>query len=267
MIAEQYLLDAAKQKDRDPHWFEAMQDVAFGIGWDKANARDLLNQSVAFEPSYYHYYREYADYLKPQWYGNRGEITKYAAKASEHLQEPDASILYFRITSTLACNCEPQTADLPGLDWPKYKAGYDAVTQLYGPSNLNSSRVAWVAYKLNDKPAAQDAFRHIDKMEMSRLVGAPALSPPPATGPPAPPPHRNASHRRAPLGLAWGRHSCLRNAAHSSMPATPRPHETAHFHRSIYFNSIGSSVGAANSRSKKSRILANVSAASCPSFA
>jgi Domain of unknown function (DUF4034) len=164
--AEQYLLAAAQLKDRDAHWYEAMQQVAFQVGWDKADARDLLEQAVAFEPSYYHYYREYADYLRPQWYGQAGEITKYAEQASLQLQDPEASILYFRITSTLACNCEPQIADLPGIDWPKFKSGYSEVVRLYGPSNLNANRLAWVAFKTGDKATAQDAFRSIDHMEM-----------------------------------------------------------------------------------------------------
>jgi hypothetical protein len=164
--AEQYLLASAQLKDRDAHWYEAMQQVAFQIGWDKSDALDLLDHAVAFEPSYYHYYREYADYLKPQWYGQPGEIAKYAEQASLQLHDPDASILYFRITSTLACNCEPQIADLPGLDWPKFKSGYSEVTRLYGPSNLNASRLAWVAFKSADKLAAQQAFRSIDHMEM-----------------------------------------------------------------------------------------------------
>jgi hypothetical protein len=76
ITAEQYLLAAAHLKDRDAHWYEAMQQVAFQVGWDKPHALDLVNQAVAFEPSYYHYYREYADYLKPQWYGEAGEIAK-----------------------------------------------------------------------------------------------------------------------------------------------------------------------------------------------
>ena len=167
VAAEQYLLAAAHLKDRDAHWYEAMQLVAFQIGWDKADALDLLNQAVAFEPSYYHYYREYADYLRPQWYGETGEIAKYAEQASLQLHDPDASILYFRITSTLACNCEPQIADLPGIDWPKFKSGYSEVTRLYGPSNVNASRLAWVAFKEGDKVTAQQAFSSIDHLEMS----------------------------------------------------------------------------------------------------
>jgi hypothetical protein len=165
-LAEQTLIDAARLKDRDPHWYQAMQQVAFNQGWDKENALELLHQAVAFEPSYYNYYREYGDFLKTQWYGQPGEITQFAEKASLELKDPDASILYFRIASSLACNCEPQIADIPGIDWPKFKSGYSDVTHLYGFSNLNANRLAFVAYKLGDKATAQQAFSTIDHMEM-----------------------------------------------------------------------------------------------------
>jgi hypothetical protein len=165
ILAEQTLLAAARLTDRDPHWYEAMQDVSFQAGWDKASELDLLNQAVAFEPSYYHYYRQYADYLKTQWYGEPGEIAKFAEETSLGLQDPDASILYFRITSTLACNCEAQVADLPSISWPKFKSGYSNATRLYGKSNLNANRLAWVAYRFGDKAAAQQAFASMDHMD------------------------------------------------------------------------------------------------------
>ena len=60
-LAKEALLAAAHFRERDPHWYEAMQEVAFEEGWTKAHARELLDQAVAFEPGYYHYYREYAE--------------------------------------------------------------------------------------------------------------------------------------------------------------------------------------------------------------
>jgi hypothetical protein len=165
ILAERSLLTAAGLKDRDPHWYEAMVDVAIQAGWDKPSELELLNQALAFEPSYYHYYRQHANYLEPQWYGEPGEIAKFAEETSLRLKDPDASILYFRITSTLACNCEVEGADLPSISWPKFKSGYVSVTRLYGKSNLNANRLAWAAYKFGDKAAAQEAFASMDHME------------------------------------------------------------------------------------------------------
>src|SRR5271154_907333 len=164
-LAKDSLLAAARLKERDPHWYEAMQQVAFREGWDKANARELLDQAVAFEPAYYHYYREYADYLKPQWYGAPGDIPAFAEEASSRLPEPDGSILYFRIVSSLACNCQPEIAELPGVSLPKIKIGYANVQRFYGFSNLNANRLAFFSVQLQDKPSAQQAFASIATME------------------------------------------------------------------------------------------------------
>jgi len=163
--AKESLLAAARLKERDPHWYEAMQQVAFREGWDNAHARELLDQAAGFEPSYYHYYREYADYLKPQWYGKPGAIPAFAEEASSSLAEPDGSILYFRIVSSLACNCAPEIAELPGVSLTKFRTGYENVRRLYGFSNLNANRYAFVAYTFKDKPSAQQAFASIADME------------------------------------------------------------------------------------------------------
>jgi hypothetical protein len=164
-LARDALLAAGRLKERDPHWYEVMQHVAFEEGWDKVHTRELLEQAVAFEPSYYHYYREYADYLMPQWYGAPGEIASFAEEASSRLPEPDGSILYFRIVSSLACNCEPEIADLPGTSWPKIKTGYANVQRLYENSNLSANRFAFMAFTLKDKSAAQEAFVSVGNME------------------------------------------------------------------------------------------------------
>lgn len=164
-LAKDALLAAARLKERDPHWYEAMQQVAFVEGWDNARARELLDQAVAFEPSYYHYYREYADYLKPQWYGKHGEIPAFAEEASSRLPEPDGSILYFRIVSSLACNCPPEIAELPGVSLAKIKDGYTNAQRVYGFSNLNANRFAILAVNLQDKSSAQRAFASIANMD------------------------------------------------------------------------------------------------------
>lgn len=137
-----------------------MQHVAFEEGWDKVDARELLDQALAFEPSYYHYYREHADYLQPQWYGAPGEIQSFAEEVSSHLPDTDRSILYFRVISSLACNCAPEVAGLPGTSWPKIKTGYANAQRLYGNSNLNaivsrSSPLRSGTNLLHRKPSAQ----------------------------------------------------------------------------------------------------------------
>jgi hypothetical protein len=59
-LAASTLAEAAKLKEKCPYWYEAVQDLALAQGGNKSQAKKLLENAAAFEPTYYHYYREYA---------------------------------------------------------------------------------------------------------------------------------------------------------------------------------------------------------------
>ncbi len=165
-LAKQFLLEAARLKERDPQWYAVMQQVAHHEGWDKTETRELLSQAVAFEPGYYHFYRNYAEYLLPQWYGEPGDIQAFAEEISGRLPEPDSSILYFQIVSSLACYCKQAKVDLPHVFWPKIRQGYTNLTRLYGTTNLIANRFAFIATTFKDKPCAHEAFASIVAMDL-----------------------------------------------------------------------------------------------------
>lgn len=165
LLAKEALLAAARLKERDRYWYEAMQMVAFHDGWNKSDMRELLRQALTFEPDYYHYYRQYADYLMPQWYGEPGEIQAFAEEVSARLPEPQSSILYFRVVSTLAINIKEEKQELPRATWSKLDEGYHNLQRLYGKSNLNANRFAFMAYIFNNICAAHDAFNSVASMQ------------------------------------------------------------------------------------------------------
>jgi hypothetical protein len=128
--------------------------------------RELFDQAVAFEPQYYHYYREYARYVSPQWYGERGDILAFAEETSNRIPEPNGSMLYFQIVSSLACYCKPDFEDLHQISYPIAKRGYANITRFYGTSNLNANRFAFMASTFKDQPSAHEAFAAISSMDM-----------------------------------------------------------------------------------------------------
>jgi hypothetical protein len=164
--AKAILLEAGALKEKDPYWYEAMQLVAHDEGWDQADVRELFDQAVAFEPEYYHYYREYARYVSPQWYGERGDILAFAEETSNRIPEPNGSMLYFQIVSSLACYCKPDFEDLHQISYPIAKQGYANITRFYGTSNLNANRFAFMATTFEDQPSAHEAFAAISSMDM-----------------------------------------------------------------------------------------------------
>jgi len=163
--AKAILLEVASFKDKEPMWYELMQKIAQYESWDKAQTRELFNQAITFEPGYYHYYRNYANYLLPQWHGEPGELEAFAAETAKRVAEPDGSILYFQILSSLDCYCKPSIEALHTVDYGKIRQGYLNNVRLYGVTNLTANRFAFVASMLNDKAAAHDAFASVEKMD------------------------------------------------------------------------------------------------------
>ncbi len=163
--AKALFLEAAKLKDKDPFWYQAMLIVALYEGWSKEQAHELFEQASAFEPGFYHYYRQYAWYLMPQWYGKPGDIQAFGEEILKRIPEPDGSMLYFQIMSTMACYCEEATKELPHANYPVLRRGYGNITHYYGVSNLNANRFAFMASTFRDQLSAREAFGSIDTMD------------------------------------------------------------------------------------------------------
>jgi hypothetical protein len=163
--AKAILLEASSLKDKDPIWYELMQIVAHDEGWAQPEAREVFDQAVAFEPGYYHYYAEYDRYLQLQWYGKPGDVQAFAEEIASKVPEPDGSMFYFWIMSSRACYCKDAMQDLPQASYPKLLAGYNNIARLYGVSNLNANRFAFMATTFRDKTPARNAFAAVTKMD------------------------------------------------------------------------------------------------------
>lgn len=163
--AKSILLEVGSFKDKDPFWYQVMQLVAKNEGWDKAQARELFDQAIAFEPGYYHYYIEYSHFLLPQWNGEPGDIQALADETLRRVPEPDGSMLYFWVYSSEVCYCQEGMRTLGKADYPKLRQGYANINKFYGLSNLNANRFAFMASVRLDKPLAQEAFASVTKMD------------------------------------------------------------------------------------------------------
>jgi hypothetical protein len=163
--AEAAVLEASKFKEKDPAWYYAMQEIGHNEGWDKEHFRELFEQAIAFEPGYYHYYRAYANYLLPQWYGEPGDLLAFAEEISERTPEPNGSMAYFWMVGSIACYCQEAMNELPKASYPKLKQGHSKVVKLFGESNLNANRFAFMAATFKDQASAHEAFAAIQAME------------------------------------------------------------------------------------------------------
>jgi hypothetical protein len=150
-LAKAALLEAARPNDRCPYWFELMHMTAGAEGWDKPSAKEIFKKATAFEPTYYHFYREYANYLQPKWYGEEGKAEAFAEQIPDHVGSDDGDIIYFEVATLLGCHCQSEKTSLQGLSWPRVQRGYVALRQHYAVSNVKLNRFALMAYSADDK--------------------------------------------------------------------------------------------------------------------
>lgn len=160
VMARNALIDAGKLSPRCPHWYFAMLELAVDQGWDKQQAREIFESAVAFEPSYYHYYREYAYDLLPRWSGEPGEAESFAEESLRRIGGKQGAFVYFEIATVLYCMCN-DAPDRPTLSWPKIQEGFAEMEENYGATTLKLNRYAMLAYLYQDWEVARNLFARV----------------------------------------------------------------------------------------------------------
>jgi hypothetical protein len=157
--AKETLDEAAKLQQKCPEWYVVMQRIAMGQNWNVPQETALFEQAIAFEPSYYYYYRMHANFILPKWNGEEGDSTKFAEKVADHMGGKQGDILYFEIAVQLVCRCdEPEFSH---MSWPRVQRGYAELEKEYGTSLINLNEFALMALKAKDPESADLAFKRI----------------------------------------------------------------------------------------------------------
>jgi hypothetical protein len=155
------ILDAAADlADKCPEWYIAMHEVAVGQSWGAALDAALIQQAVAFEPTYQYFYQVHAAYLLPKWSGEDGDASRFAEDSANHVGGDAGDILYFQIAGEFVCNC--QEPEFNHFSWPRLQKGFAALEKERGVSLLAVNRFAKMASEFEDFVAADDAFKRLD---------------------------------------------------------------------------------------------------------
>jgi hypothetical protein len=157
--ARQILEQASSLQAKCPEWYLAMQFVALGQGWEKAKAESLLNQAIAFEPDYHYYYRAYANFLSPSWYGEDGDPEQFIQQASDRMGGVKGDILYFRVATFMVRNVPG--INVQRLSWPRIQKGFAESEKQDGVSLTNLNWLAYFAEYAQDAIVADNTFTRI----------------------------------------------------------------------------------------------------------
>ena len=156
---KEILNQASALETKCPEWYVEMMEVAQGEGWDLEQETALLQKAIAFEPSYYYYYRMHANYLLPKWHGEAGDVARFAEESANRVGGNDGDIVYAVIAESIICACDEP--EFRRISWPRIKKGYTEQEKQYGVSLTNLNLLALMASKAQDSETADSAFKRI----------------------------------------------------------------------------------------------------------
>jgi hypothetical protein len=148
---------AAKVSATCPQWYSEMMAVALAQNWDNARMKEVFDRGIQFEPGYFYFYQQYANYLLPKWDGHPGDSAAFAKSSADTVGGSAGDLLYFQIAAMLI---KPGDGSfhVRELDWDRIQRGYQAVTSQYGISRHNVNELAFMAYRFKDVAVARQQF-------------------------------------------------------------------------------------------------------------
>ncbi|MGA3161841.1 MAG: DUF4034 domain-containing protein [Terracidiphilus sp.] len=161
-ISQSYsvLQDAAKLPARCPGWYSEMMVVGLAQGWDEKQMKEIFEQAVQFEPDYFRFYKEYANYLLPKWHGKPGDATAFAKTSADNVGGDEGDQIYFHIATAVVGKNGSEFATKE-MDWARIQRGYQALTAQYGTTGWLKNEIAYLAYKFRDAAFAKQQFEVI----------------------------------------------------------------------------------------------------------
>lgn len=161
------LKEAQNLSAKCPHFYFVTLLVGRAEGWPMDAMREVFERAIAFEPSYYHYYREYTINLLPRWSGEPGDAEAFAEESLRRIGGQQGTFLYFEIATVLYCLGSDRPTE-PSLSWPKIQEGFAAMEAQYGATNLKLNRFAYLALLYHDREVARRILMRVDdKWEIS----------------------------------------------------------------------------------------------------
>jgi hypothetical protein len=144
--ARKHLMQYKAIADGDPHWYDAMLEVATLQNWDDAAFDALLREALDKEPLYYDFYFHAANRNLPKWGGSAEKVEELARDAVARTQAIEGAALYARIY----WSANGSQFEESEVDWKEMRKGIDDVLARY-PDQWNINNFARFACLAHDE--------------------------------------------------------------------------------------------------------------------
>ncbi len=142
--------------EKDPMWWKVALTTALGQGWPKKAFDQILDEAVAYEPTYPGHDSQRAYSLLPRWYGEPGDWEEHALKAAERKGGLGAEA-YARIVISMI-SFHDQIFRESKASWPKTKEGLQQLRAKYPDSLEITNQAALLATMASDQAYANELF-------------------------------------------------------------------------------------------------------------
>jgi hypothetical protein len=161
-IKESYtvLQDAANLHEQCPGWYSEMMIVGLAQSWDRPRMEALFQQAIQFEPGYFRFYKQFANYLLPKWDGKGSDAIAFAKEAANNVGGEAGDQVYFHIAMVVVGKNGPEFG-VKEMDWERIQRGYQSLTAQYGTNGELKNEIAFLAWKFHDAEFARQQFELI----------------------------------------------------------------------------------------------------------
>lgn len=161
MRARLYLEEHKNIAASDPHWYELMAKIAYGLSWPDAEFSQLISEALRREPLFYQNYFAAIDYYSPKWGGSAEAIETFARKAVRLTKATEGFGMYARVYWYASqTQYGRRLFSESQVDWPTMKKGIDDVLKSY-PDAWNINNFAKFACQSNDKEKTAELIARI----------------------------------------------------------------------------------------------------------
>lgn len=154
--AKEILDQSAAFEPKCPMWWHVYLSVAQGQGWNRDDFEKLFQEAKSFEPEFWRYDITKAYYLLPRWYGQPGEW-EYAFSLEVDRRKGIGLEAYARVVDKLRPYYENIFRE-SHASWPFTRDGFELMRQRYPESLEILTSYARVACLAEDRIVARKLF-------------------------------------------------------------------------------------------------------------
>lgn len=128
--ASKIISDALRLKTTCPGTWSAI--MRFGMtGLERQDYENVFAKAISLEPKYSTYYFRKTWSLLPRWYGDKGELAKFADTAANSIGGDDGDVLYSQIIWFIKRFDHPKLfpEDVVGVSWERVTRGLNLINE------------------------------------------------------------------------------------------------------------------------------------------